>query len=127
MVDHLHVRDVDYDTFYKRKQLEDDTNISRRPIDVQKVVMPNWTDKTVLDATATQKAPANLDIGGTRTEEMPEDNDEFIKRNISSKGDEKCRSVAAPIHKVVDSDNVEREAMKTHQDNVEVNDKLYLV
>ena len=119
-MDHLHVRDADYDTFYERKRLEDDTNISRGPINVQ----PNRTDRTALDDTPTQRVPNNLDIGGIMIEEMPKDNDEFIKRDISCKRLEQHRSMAAPRHLIVDSGNLAREPIKTNQDNVEDGSKV---
>ena len=121
---HLCVRDVGYNGFQKKPRLEDEIKISRGPINVQKGVIPNGTDKTALDATLTQKAPKSLFIGRVQIKEMADDNDDFCKRDVFREKLEKGRRIAAPRHIVLDADNVVRETMKTHHDNVENESKV---
>ena len=115
----LKVRDVDYDPFYEKKRLEDETSTSTGPVNIKNVVIPNWKENTVLDATATPKTPKNLGIGRIVIEEMPDDNYEFTKQNLSCEGHGKHKNIAAPCRLVVDSDDVVAETMKTHNDKVE--------
>ena len=108
-MDHFSVQDFDYDKFQDKARLEDDTNISRGPINVRKGIIPNLTGKTVLDATATPKSPNNLDVGRNQMKKMPNHIDEFSKQDASSKGFEKRRRIAAIDHIVFDADKVVRE------------------
>ena len=126
IVDHLHVRDVDYNTFYEKKLFEDDTNLLRGPLNVRNVVVPNLTDKTFVDATGRKKASNNFNTGSMKIQEIPEDKEALnvrLAENCAKEGVEPC------VHKMlddVDMISVERDRLDTvSEKNSKVEEKAF--